>query len=391
MRLLVSASAAALLAATVLAPTAGAQERANPPRQNEREPGRREAEQRARRRALEVAPRAEALTRAFTFRAGAPDRAVIGVAIGEGSERGVRVESVTEGSPAARAGIATGDYLTRVQTRTGDVPLRLDAADAADPVMRAAVTRRLTRALDDLKAGDEVTLGVAGERGGERTVRVTTVRADSLQPEGMVPGAMSETMRWRMDGDRATLGMSLAPSGTARDTLGAFVASVVPGGPAERAGVYEGQRIAAINGTDLRVAPADVEDDAVAASRAARLERAMRDVEAGQEVTLRVWDGRAYRDVRVRSAKASEVYEGRPFGGMPMLEALPGGAGWRMMVPPAPPTLPAPAVAPRAPRAPGAPMAPRAPRAARLRVAPRAFVAPPGEVRVIVPARARWI
>ncbi|HEY0970941.1 MAG TPA: PDZ domain-containing protein [Gemmatimonadales bacterium] len=323
------------------------------------------AMEQARERAVELAPRAEALARAFTLMEMDPDRAVIGVTIGEGSERGVRVEGVTTDGPAARAGVEAGDYLTRV----GDVALRLDAADADDPVMRAAAGRRLTRALDDLTAGDEITLGVASDDAAERTVRVTTVRADSLRPEG----ATAWSAVRRMDGDRATLGLSLAPTGTSRDSLGAFVASVVPGGPAERAGVFEGQRIAAINGVELRVDAPDVEDRAVAASRAARLERAMRDVKAGDEVTLRVWDGRGYRDVRVRSGKASEVFEGQPLRGFRMLETLPGDAGWRMVAPPAPP---GPAIAPRA---------------GRLRVAPRAIPAPGARARVMRLERRRMI
>ena len=59
---------------------------------------------------------------------------------------------------------------------------------------------------------------------------------------------------------RAALGLQLSPTGTARDTLGVFVSGVTPKGPAENAGIYEGDRIVSINGIDLRVAKGDIDD-----------------------------------------------------------------------------------------------------------------------------------
>src|SRR5437868_7260898 len=47
---------------------------------------------------------------------------------------------------------------------------------------------------------------------------------------------------------RAALGLELRTTGTRRDTLGVFVEAVTPKGPAEAAGIVEGDRIAAING-----------------------------------------------------------------------------------------------------------------------------------------------
>jgi len=45
---------------------------------------------------------------------------------------------------------------------------------------------------------------------------------------------------------RAALGLQLSPTGTARDTLGVFVSSVTPKGPAENAGIIEGDRIVSV-------------------------------------------------------------------------------------------------------------------------------------------------
>jgi len=44
------------------------------------------------------------------------------------------------------------------------------------------------------------------------------------------------------------LGLSTGASTSARDTLGVLVSSVAPNGPAERAGIQEGDRIASVNG-----------------------------------------------------------------------------------------------------------------------------------------------
>jgi S1-C subfamily serine protease len=302
------------------------------------------------------------------------DRAVIGVTLGDAGTDGIRVADVTEGGPAAGAGIRTGDHITAV----GDVSLRLAASDVEDPVLRTAAERRLRRALGDVEAGDEVTLRVATD-GAERTVRLRTVRADSLAPatatvRGLLPTRLRE--------DRASLGLSLTATGSARDTLGAFVAWVAPDSPAERAGVYEGMRVAAINDVTLRVHPADAEDPTIAAARVAGLERELDRLTAGDEVTLRVWADGRYRDVRVRTAPASEVYDdATPFRGL--LHTMPGagvfrygpeGGVWQLepgvwQLEPGVRgfTIPAPAV--------------------RGRVLPRTIVTPRTEVRMVTPSR----
>src|SRR5687767_9862737 len=58
------------------------------------------------------------------------------------------------------------------------------------------------------------------------------------------------------DEDRAVLGISTS-SGGERDTLGLLITGITPGGPAEQAGLEEGNRIAAINGVRLTLSSAD--------------------------------------------------------------------------------------------------------------------------------------
>src|SRR3954468_17625755 len=50
---------------------------------------------------------------------------------------------------------------------------------------------------------------------------------------------------------RAALGVVTSSTGTPRDTLGLMITSISRGGPAEKAGLEEGNRIAAINGVSL--------------------------------------------------------------------------------------------------------------------------------------------
>lgn len=244
----------------------------------------------------------EARARAFAFDDDEwRDRPMIGVGTaGSGGKRdtlGLLVTSVTPGGPAEKAGIEEGARIAAVN----GVNLRLSAADAGEPDMAGVASRRLTREIRKVKAGDEVELRVV-QNGAQRTVKVKTVAADDLRPERAS----------RVDDDdRAVLGISLNPTGTRRDTLGVFVSSVYPDGPAEKAGLVEGDRIAAVNGVDLRVPREDAGDEVMASAKHSRFSREMRNVKAGQDVELRVYSNGAVRTVRVRAARNEDVYRNR--------------------------------------------------------------------------------
>ena len=106
---------------------------------------------------------------------------------------------------------------------------------------------------------------------------------------------------------RAALGLELRATGTRRDTLGVFVEAVTLKGPAETAGIIEGDRIAAINGVDLRTAAGDVDDSYVNGLAAHRLGREVQKLTPGTRVTLRVYSGGRFRDVQVTTGKASDL------------------------------------------------------------------------------------
>jgi hypothetical protein len=308
------------------------------------------------------------------------DRAVIGVSLGAGDERGVRVVDVTEGGPADKAGVEEGDRIVSINGTSLAIPRE----DADDPELGDVGARRLTRALRALKAGDEVTLVVA--RGTERrTVRVKTVAGDQLSrgdfavrtfPGGYAFGdsagrrSAEQRMRAWRDSLRAeqerrpALGIAVQPSGSVRDTLGLFVASITSGGPAEKAGLVEGDRIAAINNVDVRVPREDVEDGMAARARSSRFTRELRKARPGDDVTLRVWSEGRYRTVTLKAGRATDVFKGD--GGMTMIGGdgeflLPSRVPMLPGMAPTAPLLPGRVEMLRTPRRPTAPMPPTAP------------------------------
>jgi hypothetical protein len=122
--------------------------------------------------------------------------------------------------------------------------------------------------------------------------------------------ALRNRIFYRMDSamaKRAALGLELRTTGTRRDTLGVFVEAVTPKGPAEGAGIIEGDRIASINGVDLRTSAGDTEDSYTNGLAAHRLSREVQKLAPGSRVNLRVYSGGRFRDVQVTAGKASDV------------------------------------------------------------------------------------
>jgi PDZ domain len=113
---------------------------------------------------------------------------------------------------------------------------------------------------------------------------------------------------------RPAIGVQLSPTGTARDTIGVFVSRVTPKGPAENAGIVEGDRIVSINGVDLRVNAADAGDSYAAGLPSRRLTREVAKLSPGNVATLRVASGGRIRDVQVTVGRASDLREAGAFG-----------------------------------------------------------------------------
>ena len=248
---------------------------------------------------------------------------------------GLLITSVTHNGPAERAGLEEGNRLAAIN----GVSLRANPADVEDVEMSGALTHRLTRELSKVKAGDEVELRVYRD-GRTQSVRVKTADADTLFNRRVFRTVSRSD--WE---NRPALGFGIGSSGSLRDTLGVLVISVADSTPAARAGLEEGNRIAAINGVNLRVSREDAGDRYLGSAKARRLQDEISRLKPGDDVTLRVYSNGQFRDVRLKVARAGDLP--RRAGGMFYF-----GDGMNMMMPPMAPMPPMPAM----PRMPVMPM-----------------------------------
>ncbi|HKW49996.1 MAG TPA: PDZ domain-containing protein [Gemmatimonadaceae bacterium] len=238
--------------------------------------------------------------RAGVLRGGDDDqpRAVLGLTTsGSSSTRdtlGLLVTAVASKGPADRAGIEEGDRIASIN----GVSLRVAPGDADDSDVSGAMTRRLTRELARVRPGDEVDLRVYSS-GSTHTVRVRTADSDSLYGRRRIARTDLE--------DRPTLGLGIASTGSRRDSLGVLVMFVDDSGPAGRAGIEEGNRLAEINGVDLRVGRDDSGDDFMGNVRVRRLQREVARLRPGDDVDLRVYANGRYHTVRLRAARAADL------------------------------------------------------------------------------------
>jgi hypothetical protein len=180
------------------------------------------------------------------------------------------------------------------------------------------------RELEKANPGDEVELRIYRE-GRTQKVRVRTVSSDSLFKRATT---FRRASRDEID-DRPALGIGLGSSGSRRDTLGVLVMSVQDSSPAARAGLEEGNRIAAINGVNLRVAHEDADDPSMGRTKAQRLMREVSQLKPGDNVTMRVYANGQYKDVTMKVARAGDLPRSR---GMTYF------GGWD--IPPVPPIAP---------------------------------------------------
>ena len=265
----------------------------------------------------------------FVFDGNENPRAALGVNTSSTGTRrdtlGLLITSIVRGGPAEKAGLEEGNRLAAIN----GVSLRANAADIDDYESAGTLSRRLVRELEKVKPGDEVELRVYRE-GRTQNMRVRTVSSDSLFKRAT---AFRRVSRDEME-DRPALGIGLGSTGSRRDTLGVLVMSVQDSSPAARAGLEEGNRIAAINGVNLRVAREDADDPSMGRTKAQRLMREVSQLKPGDNVTLRLYANGQFRDVTMKVARAGDLPHSRGmtfFGGMefpmpamPAVPAVPG-------------------------------------------------------------------
>ena len=226
-----------------------------------------------------------------------PDRAAIGISTSSGGKRdtlGLLVQSVTPGGPADKAGIEEGNRIVSIN----GVNLRLSAADAGEGDMEGIAQRRLIRELEKRKAGEEVELRV-WSGGQTKTVKVKTVAVEDLPSSARASRREAE--------DRPAIGLSLSATGSRRDTLGMLVVRVSTDGPAEKAGLVEGDRISAINGVSLRVASEDAGDPYMSSTRMSRYRRELAKLTVGEDVELRVYSSGQNKSVKLKPVRAADL------------------------------------------------------------------------------------
>ena len=226
-------------------------------------------------------------------------RAIIGVTTNSGSTSrdtlGVLVASVRSGSPAEKAGIEEGNRIASIN----GVSLKLSAGDVGDDDMAGVMSRRLSRELDKLQARRRGGSSHRRERADEIAEGQDGLARRSL-PTRACPHVRSD--------ERATLGINLAVTGSNRDSLGVFVMSVVDDGPAAKAGIEEGSRIASINGVDVRGHRSDDDDDYVLrTSHVSRFEREISRAKPGDDVDLRIYSNGQYRNVKVKAVRYGDL------------------------------------------------------------------------------------
>jgi len=225
-------------------------------------------------------------------------RATIGLSTVSGSSNrdtlGVLISTIRANSPAEKAGLEEGDRIGSVN----GVNLRLARADVGDESMAEAMNNRLARVTSHLKPGDNVELRVYAS-GAWKTV---SVKAEE-------PEAVRRARKARAANPRASLGVSIATTGNARDSVGILITSVSDSGPAARAGLEEGNRIQSINGVDLRQRRAADDDDEMDFGSPAmrKLQSEMAKLKPGDVAKLRVYADGSVRSVDVKTTEARDL------------------------------------------------------------------------------------
>ena len=254
----------------------------------------------------------------------ATDRPVLGVATTGGDRRdtlGLLIADVTRNGPAEKAGLEAGDRLVTIN----GVSLKASRDDAGEPETANVLSNRLRREIGKHKAGDDVTLDVWS--GGKiKSVKAKLVAASALS-EAIVNGV----------DEHGAIGITIGGSGSKRDTTGVFISEVHDGGPADKSGIVEGERIASINGVDVRVPREDAGDAGASSMRVQRLQRELSKVKPGQTVELVLAAGGKSRTVKLTTVKPSDI------------NGFEHGEAGRMLFMPTPPMPPMPPIHPELP------------------------------------------
>ena len=132
--------------------------------------------------------------------------------------------------------------------------------------------------------------------------------AQSVVTTPRAPVAAARAYSLDLQAPRAVIGVSTSTATGNRDTLGLLVSAVTRGSPAEKAGIEEGNRIAAINGVSLKLASSDVGDPDMERLMNRRLVRELDKVKPGDEVDLRVYASGQTKSVKIKTVDPDSLY-----------------------------------------------------------------------------------
>ena len=164
-----------------------------------------------------------------------PVTAALGAQIGQPEGKGVFVASVVPGSPAAVAGLEAGMVIEKADGR------------------RLRTPRELFAVVEAAKTGDRLRLAVSGTAGRQElylTVSVLPAAAGPVAPTvptAAAPAPVPTEFNWRGMEIETFAAVAGAPAGGVA-VKGAVVAEVVPGSPAQRAGVQANDIILEVGG-----------------------------------------------------------------------------------------------------------------------------------------------
>lgn len=170
--------------------------------------------------------------------------------------KGVLVMGVMSDSPADKAGLKEGDIITD-----------LDGKAAND-------VKAFVESVTSHKAGDEITLKVQHE-GKEKAVKVKLAKRPAEPPAPTPPGK-----------DEPFVGLALQPGPEGK---GVEIRDVLGGGPADKAGLKQGDVVKQVNGKDV--------------ADPAALAEAVQDHKPGDELTFKVTRDGKEQEVKVKVGK----------------------------------------------------------------------------------------
>ncbi|QDH35990.1 Do family serine endopeptidase [Porphyrobacter sp. YT40] len=162
--------------------------------------------------------------------------------LGLPKRRGELAQTVEDGSPAARAGIRSGDVLTKVNGK--DV-----TADQTVSFLVANLQPGTTIPVEVLRDGKRVNINVTlGKRPTEAELLQQNQTFDPEAEEPMAPGTSDSTIEQKLGMQVMPMNAGVARSlGVAADLQGVVIAAVDPNGDAARKGLRRGDIILSAN------------------------------------------------------------------------------------------------------------------------------------------------